>query len=316
MKRLYPEIEPFAVHALKVGTLHTLHVEESGSPEGIPVVFLHGGPGSGCKPYHRSFFDPQIYRAIVFDQRGCSRSAPQGETRENTTHDLIDDLETIRTTLGIDRWLLFGGSWGATLTLLYAETHPQRVSGIIVRGSFLARSSDLEWFISGGASRIFPDYWDEFVSHIPEGERDDLVKAYYLRAHSGDKDIAMAAAKRWSDWAGRVVTWLLSASGSGSPGDSQRMLNEVLIETHYASNRYFLDDNQLLRDANKIPAVPVTVIHGRRDLTCTLEASWQLHRALPESQLIILRESGHLAGDSGMIDALVRATDEMASQLR
>ncbi|MGI9304411.1 MAG: prolyl aminopeptidase [Gammaproteobacteria bacterium] len=316
MKRLYPEISPFAVHQIDVGAGYTLYVEQCGDPQGVPVVFLHGGPGSGCKPYHRQFFDPARYHVVIFDQRGCNRSRPQGEVAKNTTQDLVADMELIRERLDIERWVLFGGSWGATLALVYAQTHPERVLAINVRGTFLARPRDIDWFVRGGVNRIFPDYWDEFVDHIPVAERGDLVRAYHRRVH-GDNAVAReAAARTWSRWAGRVVTYLLSAQEqSGEPEDLDKMCNEVSIETHYAHNHYFLTPNQILDNVHKLPDVPTVIIHGRRDLTCTAEASWQLHRVLPKSKLVILPESGHLAGEPGMIDALVSATDEMLGRL-
>lgn len=317
MHTLYPEIQPFQSHHVEVDGLHQLYFEESGNQQGIPVIFLHGGPGSGSNENHRRYFDPAKYHIINFDQRGCNRSTPNGCTEKNTTQDLIQDIELIRQQLNLDRWLIFGGSWGATLGLLYAESHSDRVSGMILRGTFLARQADLDWFIRAGANRIFPDYWQEFADLVPEDERDDLVSAYHRRLHGSDKQEQAAAAKAWSTWARRLVTYMLASVNPDScqAGDIDQTIHEVLIETHYARNAYFIKENQILNEISKVPEVPIRIIHGRKDLTCTLEASWKLHQALPASELVIVREGGHLAGETPMVDALVTATDHMAGLL-
>lgn len=314
MRSLYPEIGATWRDTLTVDPLHRIYLEETGNRQGIPVLFLHGGPGSGCNENHRRYFNPDKYRIVLFDQRGCNRSTPQGETTGNTTQDLLVDIEALRRHLAIEQWLIFGGSWGATLGLLYAQAHPERVLGLILRGSFLARQTDLEWFARYGANRIFPDAWEEFLQAIPAEERDDLVAAYYRRLHDGDRERQLAAARAWSRWAGIVVTYTLAAY-EPEEEDSDRMINEVAIETHYAQNRYFIRENQILDNMDRIPDVPVHIIHGRRDLTCTVSTSWRLHKALPHSQLEIIREGGHLAGEPVMVDALVRATDAMADLL-
>lgn len=316
MRALYPEIEPYATHGLAVDPPHVIYVEECGNREGIPVVFLHGGPGSSCKAYHRQFFDPARYRAILFDQRGCGRSNPRGEIAGNTTQALIADMERIRDQLGIEKWLLFGGSWGATLALLYAETHPDRVHGLILRGVFLARDQDLDWFLKSGPNRIFPDAWEAFLDLIPDAERSDLVQAYYRRLVSDDRALQLTAAKAWSAWATRVVTYTLPDPDNPlESADTDKVVDETRIECHYAANRYFLEPDQLLCDVDKIPRIPIVLIHGRRDLTCTLESAWSLHRRLPDAKLVILPDSGHLAAEPAMVDALVTATDNLAEQL-
>jgi proline iminopeptidase len=315
MRSLYPELSPNAVGELAAGGGHAVYFEESGNPDGIPVVFLHGGPGSGSNENHRRYFDPDRYRIIIFDQRGCNRSTPRGETRDNTTWDLVGDMEAMRAELGIDRWLLFGGSWGAALALLYAQTHPDRVSGMILRGTFLARREDLDWFTRCGDNRVFPDFWEDFIDLIPENERGDPVEAYYRRVHGDDREESLRAARAWSRWAGAIVTWMLPEAPQQAVDDEQ-VLNEVRIETHYARHRYFIEENRILDNVDKLPSVPIHIIHGRRDMTCTLSASWQLHRALPDSRLTIVREGGHLAGEPVMTDALVTATDEMATRLK
>ncbi len=316
MRALYPELEPYATHQLAVAPPHVIYVEECGQKDGIPVVFLHGGPGSSCKPSHRQFFDPARYRIILFDQRGCGRSTPRGELSGNTTQALIADMERIRDQLSIDKWVLFGGSWGATLALLYAETHPDRVHGLILRGTFLARDQDLDWFLNSGPNRIFPDAWEAFVDLIPDAERSDLVQAYYRRLVSDDSALQLTAAKAWSAWARRVVTYTLPDPDNPSESkNTDQVVDETRIECHYAAHHYFLEPDQLLRDADKIPRVPIILIHGRRDLTCTLDSSWLLHRRLADAKLVILPDSGHLAGEPAMIDALVTATDALAKQL-
>ena len=314
MRELYPEINASNSYRLKVDPVHTIYVEEAGNPRGIPVIFLHGGPGSGCNENHRRYFNPKKYRVVLFDQRGCHRSTPAGETKNNSTPDLLQDIERIREHLGIEQWLVFGGSWGATLGLLYAQSYPSRVLGMVLRGTFLARQKDLDWFGRKGASMIFPDYWQDFTGIIPDPERSDLISAYYARVHGADREARETAAMAWSKWAGRLVTYLLPGADY-TPGDVGKTVREVLIETHYAMHRYFIDENRILDNAALLPPVPVRIVHGRRDLTCTLDASWSLHRALPDSELVIVKEGGHLAGEPVMVDALVTATDDMAKRL-
>lgn len=317
MLSLYPEIEAFSCAMLDTGNSgHTVYWEESGNPDGLPVIFLHGGPGSGCKPDHRRYFNPEKYRIVILDQRGCNRSGPQGCVENNTTGDLLRDIEAIRQQLGIERWLVFGGSWGATLGLLYAETWPERVTGLVLRGTFLARQRDLDWFANdGGVNRIFPDQWERFISPLPHDQRHNPVTAYYHAVHGGNKQAQMDFARAWSAWAGKIVTYTLPEAGEEEE-DIATLMNKVSIETYYAFNRYFIKENQILDDIARIPDVPVMIIHGRRDLTCTLESSWALHRFLPKSELVIVNEAGHLAGEPAMIDALIAATDRMAGLLK
>ena len=317
MRALYPEIETLRSHRLAVDSIHTLYVEEAGNPRGLPVVFLHGGPGSGCNENHRRYFNPKKYRIVLLDQRGCHRSQPAGATENNSTQALVADLERIRAHLGIDKWLVFGGSWGAALGLLYAQAHPERVTGMVLRGVFLARRRDLTWFVEQGVNRIFPDFWQEFVGVIPASERDDLVSAFHRRVHGSDPALRREATIAWAKWTGRVVTYLLSSVDPHTyqPGDLEKITREVLIETHYAKHSYFIAENQILNDVRKLPAAPIKIIHGRRDLTCALEASWALRQALPSAELTIVETGGHLAGEAVMVDALVRATDAMANQL-
>ena len=314
MLELFPEIDCFASTQLDVGNGHLVYVEEAGNRSGIPVIFLHGGPGSGCNPNHRRYFDPARYHIIIFDQRGCNRSSPAGCVEHNTTQDLLADMERIREMLGIEQWLIFGGSWGATLSLLYSEQYPERVLGLVLRGTFLARQSDLDWFICSGANRVFPDYWKDFIKPVPESERDDLVAAYYQRLHCGDRETQAEFAKNWSRWAGRIVTYNLPEI-SEEEEDLEKIIHEVSIETHYAKHRYFITENQILENIARLPDVPVSIVHGRKDLTCTLESSWLVHQAIPGSEFIIVRDGGHLAGETPMTDALVTATNSMVEKL-
>jgi len=315
MNQLYPELDKYKSSHLDMDVLHQLYVEECGNKDGIPVIFLHGGPGSGCNENHRRYFNPEKYRIIIFDQRGCNRSTPQGCIKNNTTNDLLQDIERIRKHLDIEKWLLFGGSWGATLGLLYAETYPEHVSGMILRGTFLARQKDLDWFVKEGANQIFPDHWDEFLKVIPQQNQADLIDAFYQCLLNVDDEQRVSCARAWSAWASKVVTYSLGETANEEEEVIDTILNEVSIELHYAKNKYFIKENQILNDINMIPNVPVMLIHGRRDLTCTLQSSWALYKALPHSILSIIPDAGHLAGETPMIDALIKATDKMSDIL-
>jgi len=315
MRSLYDEIQPRNYGHIQVDDTHELYYEESGNPSGIPVIFLHGGPGAGSKPNHRRYFNPRLYRIINFDQRGCNRSRPQGETRNNTTWDLLSDIELLRRRLAIEKWLLFAGSWGATLALLYAEEYPDQVCGMILRGTFLARQKDLDWFVRGGVTRIFPDAAEKFREIIPPDSQHDPVSAYYGFMQSKDPETVREAAMRWAAWSGQIVTYSLAEADEIAAGEPDKTINEVRIETHYAKHHYFIEENRILNNIDQIPEIPVIIIHGRRDLTCTLEASWILHKALPSSRLNIVRTGGHLSGEPVMTDALIRATDDMPELL-
>ena len=317
---LYPEINNYDNFILGSDSLHSIYVEQTGNESGIPVIFLHGGPGSGCNENHRRYFNPDKYRIILFDQRGCNRSAPKGCVENNSTQDILNDIESIRKKLNIDKWILFGGSWGATLALLYAEQYPQHVSGMILRGTFLARQCDFEWFSKIGVNRIYPDYWKEFLAIFDESEKNDLVESLHRRVFSENREIQLQAAKAWALWAGRVVTHSLNEEYVLDEEDKEKLINEVKIEMHYAKNNYFIKENQILDNISKIPDVPITIIHGRKDLTCLPESSWSVHQALvnsnlANSKLVIVPDAGHLAGEPAMIDALVSSTDQMAELL-
>ncbi len=320
LKTLYPELESFASDALELNNGHFVYFEQSGNKNGLPIIFLHGGPGSGCDESHRRYFNPDKYRIIIFDQRGCGRSKPSGHVEYNSTQDILEDIESIRKKLDIEKLILFGGSWGATLALLYAEQYPQHTSGIILRGTFLARQCDFDWFANddfNGVSKIFPDYWQEYLSNFnEEDEMSDRLRTLHRRIFSDNREIQLEAAKTWSLWAGRVVTHGLNLNEEyelelTSEHDEEKLINTVKIEMHYAKNKYFIKENQILGNISKIPEVPVSIVHGRKDLTCLPESSWSVHRALSESEIVIVAEAGHLAGEPAMIDALITATDQM-----
>lgn len=315
MKKLYPAIKPFVKHSLCVEKPHVLYVEECGNPSGIPVIFLHGGPGAGCSPGHRRFFDPDVYRIILFDQRGCGLSKPHAELGANNTQALISDIESIRSYLGIDKWVVFGGSWGATLGLLYAQAFPERVSGLILRGIFLCRSEDIQWFYQDGASRIFPDYWQDFVEPIPLKERADLVKAYYSRLSGNDELARMATAKAWSKWEARCASLSLSADLVSSLGDPHTALSMARIECHYFVNEAFIVPGQILNDVEQIRHIPTMIVHGRYDIVCPVEQAFLLKEAFPEADLNVIADAGHSAFEPSIVDALVSATRSMSRPL-
>lgn len=312
MLHLFPDIEPFVRHSLDVEPPHRLYLEECGNPKGLPIIMIHGGPGAGCEPYHRRFFDPEVYRIILFDQRGCGRSQPHAELEGNTTQALVDDLERIRQHLNIEQWLLFGGSWGSTLSLVYAETHPDRVLGLVVRGIFLCRPHEIHWFYQQGASRLFPDYWQDFIKPIPIDEQGDLVKAYYKRLTNDNEIERMTAAKAWAVWEARTASLQPRQEVIDHFANPFTALSLARIESHYFINQAFLEDNQILRDSAKLKNIPGIIVHGRYDAICPVENAWQLHQAWPESKLQIIAGAGHSASEPGIIDALIRATSYLS----
>jgi proline iminopeptidase len=315
MWSLYPDIKPYVNHSLRVDDVHVLHIEECGNPQGLPVVFVHGGPGSGCEAFHRRYFDPNIYRIVLFDQRGAGRSTPHAELINNTTQLLVADMETIRSHLGIEAWVVFGGSWGSTLGLVYAETHPERVLGLILRGIFLCTPWEIRWFYQEGANHIFPDFWEDYVKMISPDERDDMVSAYY-RLLTGDNEIArMAAAKAWSTWEGRCSTLRSKTEVVNHFSDPRTALSLARIECHYFMNNSFLDDDQIVRNAQRLRDIPGVIVHGRYDVVCPVENAWRLHRVWPQAELKIVADAGHSATEPGIIDALVSATRAMSVSL-
>ncbi len=315
MRDLYPKIKPFATHRVDVGAGHVLYVEESGEPYGIPVLFVHGGPGAGCSPYHRCFFNPEKYRIILVDQRGSGRSTPHAILENNTTQDLVSDMEFVREQLGVNKWLLFGGSWGSTLSLVYAETHPDRVLGLILRGIFLCRPHEIKWFYQEGASHIFPDYWESFLEPVAEDERDDLVAAYYQRLTSENELQRMAAAKAWSKWEGRTSTLHPSKTVVDHFTKPHNALSLARIECHYFSHDSFLEPNQILRDVDRLSEIPGVIVQGRYDVVCPMQSAWDLYQAWPKVEMQIIPDAGHSALEIGIIDALVRATDGFVQRL-
>ena len=315
MQHLYPEIQPYNQFQMQVDELHNLYIEECGNPNGIPVVFLHGGPGSGCEPHHRRYFNAQLYRIILFDQRGCGRSTPHAELEANTTWDLVSDMEQIRQQLDIDKWVLFGGSWGTTLALAYAETHAKRVSGMVLRGVFLARQQDVDWFYQCGTSRLFPDYWEDFIAPIPEDQRENMVNAYYQQLTSPDRQLREAAAIAWSGWEGRTATLLPNPGVEQHFSHLPSALSIARIECHYFVNRSFLQSNQLLENAGCLKGIPGYIVHGRYDAICPVEQAWELHRVWPEAKLQIIADAGHAVVETGIARALLAATDELGELL-
>ncbi|UTW44270.1 prolyl aminopeptidase [bacterium SCSIO 12696] len=315
MRSFYPNIKPYKTHQLDVRSPHRIYVEECGSPDGIPVLFVHGGPGGGCSKQDRSFFDPEKYRIILFDQRGCGRSTPHASLEDNNSQALVADMEVIRQSLGVEKWLLFGGSWGSTLSLLYAQAHPHRVSGLILRGIFLCRGRDINWFYQTGADHVFPDYWRDYMAPIPEAERDDMVAAYHRRL-TGDNELErMSAAKAWSIWEGRCASLHPSPKIIEHVANPHVALAIARVECHYFYNKAFLAENQLLANANKLKGIPGIIVHGRYDMVCPVDQAFALHRVWPEARLEIIRDAGHASSEPGTLDALVKATDEMANKL-
>ncbi len=316
MHKLFPEIEPYANHRLAVEAPHVLHVEECGNPQGLPVLFVHGGPGAGCERYHRRYFDPEVWRIVLFDQRGAGRSTPHASLENNTTWHLVADMEHIRDHLDIERWALFGGSWGATLALAYAETHPQRVLGLILRGIFLCRPWEIRWFYQDGANRVFPDHWQDFIAPIPETERDDLLRAHYKRLTGADEIARLHSARAWSVWEGRTATLRPNPAVIDHFASAHTALSLARIEAHYFVHDTFLELNQLLRDAYRLKDLPGYIVHGRYDMVCPLQSAWDLHRAWPQARLEIVPDAGHSAAEPGIVSALVQAGIALARQLR
>ncbi|GAB3104861.1 prolyl aminopeptidase [Aestuariicella hydrocarbonica] len=312
MHILYPDIKPFQTQMLPVSDGHVIYLEQSGNAEGIPVLFVHGGPGAGCHRQDRSFFDPERYRIILFDQRGCGRSEPHTSLEHNTTQTLIADMEAIRLHLGIERWVLFGGSWGSTLSLVYAQTYPRRVMGMILRGVFLCRADDIGWFYQSGASRIFPDYWEDFVHPIPESEHGNLLAAYHKRLTGSNELAKMSCAKAWALWEAHCATLRPNLDVLEAFSDPHLALAMACIEAHYFMHAGFLEENQILNHAADLDGIPGIIVHGRYDMICPLDNAQSLHHVWHDSELHIIRDAGHSACEPSIVDALIRATRAMA----
>ncbi len=309
-RTFYPERQPFSRGRLRVSDLHEIYFEECGNPAGKPALVLHGGPGGGISPFLRQMHDPAAYRIVLFDQRGCGQSTPHAVLEENTTWRLVEDIETLRRHLGIERWQVVGGSWGSTLALAYAETHPERVTELIVRGIFTLRSSEIRWFYQQGADALFPDAWEAFVAPIPPEERGDLLSAYHRRLTGPDPAEQLACARAWSQWEGATLSLLPDEKRVNEFGTERFALAFARIECHYFMNGgFFLQDGQLLAEAHRLKPIPGVIIQGRYDVVTPPVTAWDLHRAWPEAQFIMVADAGHTATEPGITDALVRATD-------
>jgi proline iminopeptidase len=313
-RTLYPPIEPYETGMLDVGDGHRLYWELCGNPNGKPVVFLHGGPGGGSSPEHRRQFNPDKYKILVFDQRGCGKSTPYASLEHNTTWDLVEDIEKLRIEVAkVEKWQVFGGSWGSTLAITYAETYPDRVTELVLRGIFLFDQYELDWmYKEGGASQVYPDKFEEFLSPIPEDQRSDLVEAYRKLLTGDDQDARLKAAKAWSKWEGEIVTLLPSPDTVEHFTSPEVAVAVARIENHYMANHGWLEEGQLLRNATKLRGIPGVIVQGRHD-TCTPPvAAWQLKQAWPEVELNIIPDAGHLFSEPGVLDGLIRATDRFA----
>ncbi len=313
MRELYPPRKPYNEGELKVSDLHTIHFEESGNPKGKPIVLLHGGPGGGCPPFYRQYFDPEKWRLVMFDQRGCGQSKPHAELQENTTWDLVNDIEKLREYLNIQQWVVFGGSWGSTLSLAYSQTHPDRCKGLILRGIFMLRQKEIRWFYQEGASYIFPDAWEEYVKPIPIHERDDLLTAYYQRLTSPDAQIRLEAARAWSIWEGSTSKLFPDLDLKQSFGIDAFAEAFARIECHYFINKGFIDpEDKLLLNIDRIRKIPAVIVQGRYDVVCPMISAWELHRAWPEAEFIVVADAGHSMSEPGIRTCLMEATDKFA----
>jgi proline iminopeptidase len=314
-RTLYPELAPYRQGHLDVGDGHSLYWEECGNPRGKPAVFVHGGPGAGADSRSRRFFDPSRYRIVVFDQRGCGRSLPHASLQANSTWHLVADIERLRESLGIERWLVFGGSWGSTLSLAYAETHPDRVTELVLRGVFLLRRRELEWFYQSGTDALYPDAWEAYRDAIPPAERSDMIHAYYRRLTSPDAVVAQAAARAWSVWEGSTSHLIPSETTVAHWSQDRYALAVARIECHYFVNGgFFRHENQLLEDIGRIRHVPAVIVQGRYDVVCPMMTAWELHRAWPEADFRIVPDAGHSAFEPGNTHELVSATDRFAGR--
>ena len=310
---LYPEIVPYRTSRLRVSDLHEIYFEECGSPAGKPVVLLHGGPGGGTNPVMRRYHDPRIYRIILFDQRGCGRSTPHASLEENTTWDLVEDMERLRIHLGVQRWQVFGGSWGSTLALAYAETYPDRVMELVLRGIFTLRRSELEWFYQDGSSWVFPDAFEDYVRVIPPEERGDMIAAFYRRLTHADPAVQIEAARAWSAWEGKTLSLLPDAERVRRFSEDHYALAFARIECHYFVNRgFFASDDQLIVDAHRLSGIPGIIVHGRYDIVTPVKIAFDLARAWPEAKLRIVPDAGHAMTEPGIVHELVAATNEFA----
>jgi proline iminopeptidase len=312
LRGLYPPAEPYATGMLDVGDGHCVYYERAGTPGAKPAVFLHGGPGGGIAPEHRRLFDPARYDVLLFDQRGCGRSTPHAEIEANTTWHLIADIERLRALAGVEKWLVFGGSWGSTLALAYAETHPECVSELVLRGIYTVTKAELSWYYQFGVSELFPEKWERFQAPIPEAERGDMIAAYHRRLTGDDPAAQIEAARAWSLWEGETITLLPNTSMSEAHADDHFALAFARLENHYFFHDCWLEEGQLLRDAHRLRGIPGTIIHGRYDMPCPARYAWQLHKAWPEADFHLIEGVGHAFSEPGILDQLIRATDRFA----
>jgi len=316
MRTLYPALEPFASGHLDVGDGHRIYWERAGTPGAKPAVFLHGGPGGGISPDHRRLFDPERYDVLLFDQRGCGRSTPHAELEANSTWHLVADIERLRQMMGVDQWLVFGGSWGSTLALAYAQSHAERITELVLRGIFTIRRQEIDWYYQQGASRIYPDKWERFVAPIPESERGDLLHAYRRILTGDDRARQVAAAKAWSVWEGETIRLMPDATLSATHEADDFALAFARIENHYFVHGGWLEEGQLIRDAGKLAGIPGVIVQGRYDMACPAETAWALHRAWPQARFEMIEGAGHAFNEPGILDALIRATDGFAAQAK
>lgn len=312
-RSLYPHVEPYTSGRLQVSDEHEIYYEEVGNPQGKPAVFVHGGPGAGALINDRRFFDPQAYRIVLFDQRGCGRSRPHASLHENTTWHLVDDIESLRRHLGIERWLVFGGSWGSTLSLAYAETHPESVTELVLRGIFLLRQKEIHWFYQEGASALFPDLWEQYLAPIAPHERDDLVTAYYSRLTSDDEQTQLEAAKAWSQWEGATISLLPNPEREAHWTGDRFATAIARIECHYFVNKgFFHTDEQLIEGIDHIRHIPGVIVQGRYDVCTPVMSAWDLHKAWPEAEFRLVPDAGHTSVEPGIVHELITATDRFA----
>ena len=314
LRSLYPEIEPFETGFLETGEGHRVYWERVGTKGAKPAVFLHGGPGGGFSPKHRRLFDPALYDVILFDQRGCGRSTPYASLENNTTWHLVADIERLREMIGVEKWLVFGGSWGSTLALAYTQTHASRVSELVVRGIYMLTKAELDWYYQFGVSEMFPEKWEGFIAPIPEAERGDMVAAYRKRLVGEDREEQLRCAKAWSLWEGETITLLPEPETSGAFHDADFALAFARIENHYFTHAGWLEEGQLLRDAGRLADIPGTIVHGRYDMPCPMRYAWLLHKAWPKADFHMIEGAGHAYSEPGILDRLIRATDKYAGK--
>jgi proline iminopeptidase len=314
LRGLYPEIEPFETGFLDTGDGHSIYWERSGTRGAKPAVFLHGGPGGGFSARHRQLFDPKLYEVVLFDQRGCGKSTPNASLDNNTTWHLVADIERLRHMIGVDKWQVFGGSWGSTLALAYAEAYPQHVSELVVRGIYTLTKAELDWYYQFGVSEMFPDKWENFLAPIPVGERREMMAAYRRRLTGNDRNAQIEAARAWSLWEGQTITLLPEPETSDKFGEDDFALAFARIENHFFVHAGWMDEGQLLRDAGKLADIPGTIVHGRYDMPCPAKYAWALHKAWPKAEFKLIEGAGHAYSEPGILDALIRATDQYAGK--